>query len=311
MKAVRYHRWGDPSVLTIDDVPVPTPGPGQLRVRVRTLSVNPIDWKMMSGAYRLILSSMLPAVPCFDICGTVDAVGDGVDEFRPGDRVFVREPSRPGGAARELAIVEAAATAHAPEGVSDAVLAAVPLAGMTALQALRVGEGKRVLVIAASGGVGHLAVQLAHSDGAHVTGVCSGRNADFVRELGADEVIDYTQRDDLGGPYDVIIDGVGTPWAKLRPALAPGGKVALIAPTPALLARMAAQRLVGIRRLVMVMMTPTRADLSILSERLVDGRLRVEIADVLHGLESVQEALVRSKAGRTRGKLVVSLTAPQ
>jgi len=311
MNALHYPRWGGPEALEPTTLPAPTAGPGQLRVKVHTISVNPIDWKVMSGHYRLVIPISLPGIPCFDICGTVDQLGEGVSDFAVGDRVFVREPSRPGGGARELATIDASVTVKVPEGISEAWCAAVPLAGMTALQALsRLGglePGRRVLIVGASGGVGHLAVQLASNAGAQVTGVCSARNAAFVSGLGASEVIDYTQRDDLGGPYDLIVDCVGSPWPKLRSALTGDGSVALIAPTPALLARIPLLYLTSRRRMVAVMMKPNRADLQFLADEMAAGRLRVNVEHVFSGLSALPDAMARSIAGRVRGKLVVQL----
>ncbi len=311
MNVIQYITYGPPEDLEVVERPTPAPGPGQLLVRPSTISVNPIDWKVMGGAYRLVVPVKRPAVPCFDACGVVEAVGEGVDGFGKGDRVFVRNDVMPGGMAAELARVTASVTALAPEGVDDAQLAGVPLVGMTALQGLRaigaLAPGRRVLVLGASGGVGHLAVQLAVDAGAHVTGVCSTRNVAFVQSLGAEEVIDYTSRDDDGGPYDAVLDCVGVPWGRMKAALTHDGHAATVVPFPSHFARRLTLPLYSKRRLHVVLMNPNAPDLEALGEKLAEGVLRVEIEQTFEGLEGVRDALERSMSGRIRGKVVVDL----
>ena len=311
MNVLQYAAYGGPDKLSVVARPTPEPGPGQLRLLTRAVSINPIDWKVMGGAFRLLIPVKRPAVPCFDACGVVDAVGEGVDGFALGDRVFVRNDVMPGGAAGEQILVSAAVTSHAPDGIDDAQLAGVPLAGMTALQGLRaVGAlepERRVLVIGASGGVGHLAVQLAASAGAQVTGVCSTRNIEFVRGLGAQNVIDYTQSSDDGGPYDAVLDCVGVSWGRMADALTPTGQAATVVPAPSHFARRIALPLYTKRRLHVVMMSPNAADLDTLGAALADGSLRVEVEQVFEGLEGVRDAMERSMSGRVRGKVVVAL----
>ncbi|MFO0626169.1 MAG: NAD(P)-dependent alcohol dehydrogenase [Polyangiales bacterium] len=203
----------------------PTPAAGQLLVRVHATSVNPVDWKMASGAFPFnLVPPALPYVPGFDVAGEVErAAGD----FAVGDKVFVRKTERGGGASAELAVCDAAVAAKMPEGMSFHDAAAIPLAGMTALQGLRDGtrlpmsgaEGWRVLVVGASGGVGHFATQLARDAGAHVTGVCSARNAELVTSLGAHAVIDYAREGawNADGNFDAILDCVGGSRCRASP----------------------------------------------------------------------------------------------
>jgi NADPH:quinone reductase-like Zn-dependent oxidoreductase len=314
MDVIQYAKYGPPEDLEVVGRPRPEPGPGQLLLRPRVISVNPIDWKIMSGSYRLVVPVKRPAVPCFDACGVVEEVGEGVEGFSVGDRVFVRNDVTPGGVAAELALISAEVTARAPEGVDDAQLAGIPLAGMTALQGLRaVGaleEGERVLVIGASGGVGHLAVQLAAAAGARVTGVCSTRNVEFVRGLGAEDVIDYTAASDDGGPYDAVLDCVGVGWGRMKAALTSTGHAGTVVPFPSHFARRAILPLYSKRRLHVVMMTPNAADLDALGAHLAAGSLRVEVEQTFEGLEGVRGALAHSMSGRTRGKIVVALQEP-
>lgn len=309
MKVVEYKSYGGVDVLNVVERPVPTPGVGQLRVAVRAMAINPIDWKVMSGKFRLVVPVKRPAVPVFDLVGVVEEVGPDVDDFVVGQRVFVRNDIMPGGAAAESAVVSASVTALAPDGVDDAQLAAVPLAGMTALQGLRtiggLADGKRVLVLGASGGVGHIAVQLAHDAGAHVTGVCSAANAAFVRNLGADDVVDYTTSADDGGPYDAILDCVGVPWPRLQRALADDGHAGTVVPAPSVLLRQVLLPMYSRRRLTAVLLKPNADDLVLLGGMLDDGRLQVHIEETYKGLDAVATAFTRSMSGRVRGKLVV------
>ncbi|MCB9743970.1 MAG: NAD(P)-dependent alcohol dehydrogenase [Alphaproteobacteria bacterium] len=313
MNVIEYPNYGGAEQLRIAERPTPEPGAGELRLTTRAFSINPIDWKLMSGKFRLIMPVQRPAVPCFDVCGVVDAVGPGVRGFEPGQRVFVRQDKMPGGVAGEQALVSASVTAHAPEGVSDLQFAAVPLVGMTALQGLRaigaLEAGKKVLVIGASGGVGHLAVQLAVNAGAQVTGVCSTRNVDFVRSLGAAEVIDYKQRSDDGGPYDAVYDCVGVDWGRVQAALAPEGQGATVMPRPGNYLRAAVLPLYSKQRLRVINLVPDAADLTILGQALAEGSLKVEIERVYEGLAATPDAMALSMEGRARGKIVVALAA--
>jgi NADPH:quinone reductase-like Zn-dependent oxidoreductase len=201
-----------------------------------------------------------------------------------------------------------------PHGMDFATAAAIPLAGMTALQALRdacglpmSGATQRVLIVGASGGVGHLGVQIAVATGAHVTGVCSGRNADLVRGLGAHEVIDYTRADAFAGqaPFDIILDAVGGPCAPWLPRLRSDGHYASVVPGPAVIAR-ALLNLVSGQKVHPVMLTPNAADLALLDGLFAAGKLRCVI-DSHFALDQLGQAWTRSQSGRATGKIVVSI----
>jgi NADPH:quinone reductase-like Zn-dependent oxidoreductase len=218
MRALRFDRYGSSDVLKVDELGEPLPRPGQAKVRVRAAALNPIDWKIRAGDLRLIPLFKAPprGLGC-DFAGDVVAIGGGATERHVGERVFGSlAPFARGGALAEFLVVAYDRILPLPEGIDDAVAAALPLAGGTALQGLideaGVVAGQRVLVNGAAGGVGHFAVQIAKHLGTHVTGVCSAANADFVRGLGADEVIDYacadfTKRSDR---FDVVFDAAGT-----------------------------------------------------------------------------------------------------
>ena len=235
MQAITYHRCGAPDVLELQEVEQPVPADDEVLVRVHAASVNPRDWHYLRGL-PYVLRPVALRVPedgglGSDVAGRVEAVGRAVSRFRPGDEVsaFVRK-----GAFAEYTCVPEDALGPKPANLSFEQAAAVPLAGLTALQGLRdhgrVRPGQRVLIAGASGGVGTFAVQLAREFGAEVTGVCSTRNLELVRSLGADEVIDYTREDFAGNGrrYDLIFQlaGARSP-AGCRRALTPKGQLIL------------------------------------------------------------------------------------
>lgn len=234
MRAVVRHEYGDTSVLRVEDVDEPAVEPGRVIVDVSAAGVNMAEWHMMSGeptVMRLVTGLRRPkkAMLGEDVAGVVAAIGPGVTAFAVGDAVF--------GSARGSWATRASAREDLlrplPPGVSFEQAAAVPMSGYTALQALRAAgdvEGRRIAITGAGGGVGSYAVQVAASRGAHVTAVCSGAKAEFVRDLGADDVIDYTKTDPTGGsrPFDAVLDFAGSlPINGWRRAIAPGGTLVL------------------------------------------------------------------------------------
>jgi NADPH:quinone reductase-like Zn-dependent oxidoreductase len=309
-----YRGYGGVEKLEMADLPAPVAGPGQVLVRVLASSVNPVDWKRASGKMRLIMPVKFPAVPGFDVAGVVAEVGPGVTEFAKGDRVHARISDGGTGASAELAVAGVDVTTKMPAGLSPGEAAALPLAGMTALQGLRdeagmplEGARERVLVVGASGGVGHLAVHIARAAGATVVGVCSGRNAAMVMGLGAHEVVDYTKPDAYRGqaPFDIVLDCVGgspSPWMR---HLVPGGRFASTMPGPSVFARSFINFATS-RRVRPVMLKSTAADLRVL-DRLVDaGKLRV-VVDSRFPLAELGKAWERSLTGRAAGKIVIDV----
>lgn len=313
MRAISYSSFGGAEALSLVEVPVPVPGPGQILVKVAATSVNPIDWKMASGKLRLFLPVKFPAVPGFDVCGTVSALGPGVGGLTMGQRVHARIATSPGGASAELALVEAEQAVAIQHDLSDAEAAGLPLAGMTALQGLRAGglpasgASQRVLIVGASGGVGHLAVQIARAAGAQVTGVCSRRNAATVLGLGADDVIDYTNPEAWAGKgsWDIVYDCVGgdaRPWYR---HLAPRGHYLTCVPAPATFLALATAPLRRIK-VTAVLLKPNGPDLRTLDALHASGKLRV-LVDSTYPLGELPKAWDRSKSGRAVGKIVVSV----
>lgn len=215
MLAVRLHEYGGPEVLRLEEVDKPTAGPRDVLIRVRATSVNPVDWKIRMGGQRNIIRYELPWILGLDVSGVVEAVGAEVTRFRVGDEVWSSpRHTRPGTYAEYVAIDERE-VARKPKNLTHEEAASMPLVGLTAYQCLvdkgRLREGERVLIHAGAGGVGSFAIQLAHHLGAHVITTAGARNADFVRELGADEVIDYRSANfaDVCAPVDLVLDSLG------------------------------------------------------------------------------------------------------
>src|ERR1700732_64552 len=237
MKAIVYRCYGSPDVLRFEDIAKPTAADDQVLVKVHAASVNPLDWHYMRGTPYLVRTDSGLGKPTdprlgVDFAGTVEAVGRNVKRFKPGDEVF---GGRDGAFAEYVTVREERAVVLKPANVTFEQAASLLIAGITALQALRdkgrIQPGQKVLINGASGGVGTFAVQIAKSFGADVSGVCSTRNVDLVRSLGADHVIDYTKEDFAKGTerYDVILDNVGTqPLSGFRHALQPKGICVMI-----------------------------------------------------------------------------------
>src|SRR5688572_26361405 len=213
MRAVRVDEFGDRSVLKIVTIDRPTPGEGELLVRVHAAAVNPVDWKMRQGGGRMGMKT--PFTPGFDVSGVVESVGAGVTKFKAGDAIFAMLDLRRGGGYAEYAIVKESEAAMKPAKVSHVEAAAVPLAALTAWQALfdtaKLEKGQTVLIHAGAGGVGSAAIQLAKWKGARVIATASKENQEFLRKLGADETIDYRAEkfEDRAKDVDVVLDPVG------------------------------------------------------------------------------------------------------
>jgi NADPH:quinone reductase-like Zn-dependent oxidoreductase len=299
MRAAVMHETGGPEVLLLEDVPAPTPGPGELLVRVRAASVNPIDWKIRRG----IVPKDLPVILGNDIAGSVE-VSDA-EGFGAGEDVFGFTSS---GAYAEFALASPLSVTHEPGNLRDVEAAALPVAALTAWQALFDHGGlqaeQTVVIAGAAGGVGHLAVQFAKQAGAKVVGIASARNRDYVLGLGADEFIDYTTTDISQARLDadLAFDAVGGATTEaLVACVRPGGVLITIAGTaPAKEAQAAA---------ITATHTVMRRDMEQLLHigRLVaDGVVKVQIAETMP-LEEVMRAHALSESGRTRGKIVLTL----
>ncbi|WP_043255018.1 NADP-dependent oxidoreductase [Streptomyces sp. Tu6071] len=308
MLALHQTALGTPDVLRLTEVPRPVPGPGQLLVAVRAAGLNPTDFKHRSQ--RLFLPPP-PFTLGWDVSGTVVATGYGVTLFRPGDDVFGMLPYPHGaGSHAEYVTGPARAFAAKPAGIDHVQAAALPLAALTAWQALvdtaALRAGQRVLVHAAAGGVGHLAVQLAKERGAHVTGTASAPKHDFLRALGADACVDYRTEDFTAAeePYDVVLDPIGGETAtRSAGVLRPGGVLVSLVPgapdTPA-----AAEK-AGVRA-VTLLVEHDHAGMRALAGLAADGRLRAHVSGTFPLAEGAR-AHAQGETGRTTGKLVLTV----
>jgi NADPH:quinone reductase-like Zn-dependent oxidoreductase len=332
MKAVIAERYGGPEVLELTDVPVPQAGPNGVLVRVYASSVNPVDWKLRKGLMSALWNLRFPVIWGSDFSGVVEQVGSAATLFKPGDEVYgfkhgkVAKTYR--GTYAEYAVVPENALALKPAKLSHEEAAAVPLAALTAWQALveqgGLQAGQRVVIHAAAGGVGVFAVQIAKALGAYVAATAGTSNQDFLRDLGADLAIDYT-RDKIEGKlsnYDLVLDGVGQGvWRSSLRVLRRGGKLlTLSVPIPekpvgklhffpkviAGVAGGSVRALFGGKRLMIVAVKPRGGELEQISKLIEAGKLRPVIEKVFP-LEEIGEAHRLSEAGHVRGKLVVKI----
>lgn len=318
MRAIVYDRYGSPDVLRLDDIATPTPGRGQVLVRVIATSVNLSDWEGLHGspAYARFGGLFRPSRRTLgsDIAGVVQAVGTGVTLFRPGDDVYGDNLALKGGFA-EYAVAPEHALALKPAGLSFAEASTLPQSGAIAVQAVgRAKPSERMLINGAGGGTGAFALQLAAASGVHVTGVDNAGKLDFMRSLGAAEVIDY-RADDFTrtGPYDLIIDLVARRSVfAYRRALAPAGTYLIVGGTTrALLRVVTAGALIGTmtgRRLGVLAVKQGPAHFSPLADRCIAGDVRIHV-DRVFPLEQVPEALTYVGDGHALGKVVVEARA--
>ena len=321
MKALVYTEFGPPDVLQLTEVARPIPKDDEVLIRIRAASVNALDWRMLRGAptiVRMLFGLRKPTIaqpgrPGRDVAGTVEAVGGNVTKFRPGDEVF-------GvclGAFAEYTCANERKLALKPANISFADAAAVPVAAVSALQGLRdkgrIQQGQKVLVDGASGGVGTFAVQIAKSFGAEVTAVCSTRNVDTARSMGADHVIDYTREDftNSGQRYDLILaanayhsifayrralsrDGTyvmaGGGWAQIVQTLVLGPLLSLI----------------GRKKMCLFMANIHQKDLVVLKDLLEAGKV-VPVIDRRYPLSQAAEAIRYLEKGHARGKVVITV----
>jgi len=306
MRAAVIHSYGEPDVVQTAEIDDPLVGPDSVLVEVAASGVNPVDWKVVSGALQGAFPTQLPMVPGWDVAGTVTAVGPAITDVAVGDRIaaYARKDSIEHGTYAELVAVPRRALAHVPDGVELTTAGALPLAGLTAeqlLDAAQVGEGETVLVHAASGGVGSFAVQLAVSRGARVIGTASEANHEYVRGLGAEPVsygdglIDHVRAVAPDG-VDAVIDLVGGDALGATPQLLrSGGRVASVIEADTV------KELGG----TYVFVHPDAAMLTRLLQLVADGSLKVEIAQTFP-LERAGDALAAVKDGHTRGKVVIT-----
>ncbi|NML18789.1 NADP-dependent oxidoreductase [Azohydromonas caseinilytica] len=311
MRAVRMHDYGGIDVLRVEDAPVPEPAAGEVRVRVVGAAVNPVDWKIRRGYLRQDIPHRFPLVPGWDVSGVVDAVGEQATRFKVGDAVYSRPDIARDGTYAEFVVIRETELAAKPRTISHIEAASLPLAGITAYQALvdiaQVQPGQRVLVHAAAGGVGSLAVQIAKARGAQVIGTASGANRALVESLGVDQFVDY-RREALAPAVrevDVVFDTLGgdvqeASWALLKPG---GVLVSVVNPPPQKRAQAH-----GVRG-EFLFIGPNATVLAELARMVEAGRLRPVIGAEF-ALRDIARAHELSESGRARGKIVLYVGTP-
>ena len=340
MKAIVYYNYGSPDVLQYEEIDKPDCGDNEVLIKVRAASVNPLDCGSLKGVpyiFRIVFGLRKPTVtqpgrPGVDVAGQVEAVGRNVTQFKPGDKVFgacISDPQASDvkvwvhrqGAFAEYVCAPESTLVMKPDNVTFEQAASVPVAAFTALQGLRdkgqIQPGQKVLINGAAGGVGTFAVQIAKSFGAEVTGVCSTRNVDMVRSIGADHVIDYTQEDftKLGRRYDLIFDCVGNhSLSECRRVLNPKGICVMVGDLSGrgmiglvgrLITALVLSQFVS-QKLVTFMARPNKEDLTIMHDLMKDGKVKPVISN-RYSLSQVPEA-IRYLAGKhARGKVVITL----
>jgi NADPH:quinone reductase-like Zn-dependent oxidoreductase len=323
MKAIVYRCYGPPEVLKLEEIAKPAPVDDRVLVKVRAASVNPLDWHYMRGEPYFMRSAAGMGAPNsihmgVDFAGTIESVGKNVTRFKPGDDVF---GGRDGAFAEYVSVGENGSLAMKPANLTFEQAAAVPIAAITALQALRdkgkVRPGQNVLINGASGGVGTFAVQIAKAFGAQVTGVCSTRNLDLVRSIGADHVIDYTKEDftERSQRYDLIIDTVGTHslW-DYRRALTPDGALVMVGaldkgpwlgPMWGSLKAFLVSPFVS-QKFIFFLADLDQADLGVLRDLMEAGKV-IPVIDRTYALNEVPAAMGYLEQGHARGKVIITV----
>ena len=324
MKAIVYHDYGSADVLKSEEIEKPAPKDNEVLIKVRAASVNPLDWRLMSGKpaiLRLFFGLRRPRSgrPGVDVAGEVEAAGANGKQFKPGDRVF----GACRGAFAEYACTAESKVARIPNNVTFEQAAAVNVAGLTALQGLRdkghIQRGQKVLINGAAGGVGTFAVQIAKNFGAEVEGVCSTGNLELVKSIGADAVIDYTKEDFTKLPtrYDLILDCVGNKsLSECQRVLNPKGRLVLVgAPhDPSMIDLLASPvkalglSLFSSRKVIGFIAKSSQDDLALIGELIASGKL-TPVIDRCYDLSEAADAVRHVEEGHARGKVVINVAA--
>ena len=306
MKAVRIHTYGGPEVLKFEDAPRPEPAPGEVLIKVNAAGVNPIDWKIRAGHLKDHRPYVFPLILGWDVSGIIEANGLGGTRFKNSDEVYARSDVARNGAYAEYIVAKQVQVAQKPKLIDHIHAASIPLAALTAWQALfdaaGLSAGQRVLIHGAAGGVGSFAVQLAKWKETHVIGTASARNQAFIQELGADESIDYTKSrfDDVLRDVDVVFDTVaGETQTRSWKVLKKGGILVSIASPPS--AEDAGKN--GVRQ-AFVFMVPNASQLAEIAKLVDSGKLKPVVETVLP-LSDARRAHELSQTGHTRGKIVL------
>nr|AFB82645.1 quinone oxidoreductase [Camellia sinensis] len=322
MHAVQYDSYGGGTAgLKHVEVPVPAPKKKEVLIKIEAASLNPIDWKIQKGMLRPLYPWKFPHVPGTDVAGEVVEVGSGVENFKAGDKVVALLSDCTGGGLAEFAVAKESLTVPRPREVSAAEGAGLPLAALTAHHVLTqclgikldgMGPRKNVLVTAASGGVGHYAVQLAKLGNTHVTATCGARNMDFVKSLGADEVLDYKTPDGAalrspsGQKYDVVIHGAsGISWSTFEPNLNAKGKVIVLIPSASAMKTFALKKLTFSKKQMepLLVVSKKGENLDYLVKLVKEGKIKTAI-DSKYPLNKAEDAWAKSIDGHATGKIL-------
>ncbi len=307
MKAVRMHSYGGSEVLVYEDVPQPQPAADEVLIRVHAAGVNPVDWKIRNGYGKETFGHHLPHILGCDLAGVVESVGSEVKRLKAGDAVYGYTSLRREGTYAEFIVAKESEVTLKPTSLDFIQAAAVPVGALTSWQALfdiaHLTNGQKVLIHAAAGGVGSMAVQLAKAKGAYVIGTASARNADFVRHLGVDELVDYqtTRFEDAVNDVDVVFDTVGGETQERSFQVLAQGGMLVSAVTPPSDAGAAS----GVR-VAMVGVQPSAAQLDEITSLIDSGKVKPFVETVLP-LSEVRQAHELSESGRTRGKIVLQV----
>ena len=319
MQAIVYRDFGSPDVLRLEETAKPAPREGEVLIRIHAAGLNPLDWKLMKGrpwVLRLIMGLHKVKHPGVDVAGEVESAGAQVTDFKPGDAVF----GGCRGALADYVCAPASALAIKPANVTFEAAASVPIAGWTALQGLRdkgnLEAGEKVLINGAAGGVGTFAVQIAKHLGAEVTGVCSTKNVELVRSIGADQVIDYTQQNlsEVPQQFDLILECVGNlPLPQVRRLLTPRGRCVMVGASPDVglmtilggMLRLLVSAPFMKQKILTFMAKRSQADLRILADLMQSGAVK-PVIDRRYRLSESAEAMRYLEAGHARGKVIVT-----
>jgi 2-desacetyl-2-hydroxyethyl bacteriochlorophyllide A dehydrogenase len=313
MKAAVIYEYGGPEVFRYEEVPQPAIREDEVMIEVHAASVNPVDWKQRKGNHRFFLKARFPIVPGYDVSGRIVKCGRNIKKFRVGDQVFCRLTNRFGGAFAEFAAARESVLALKPDNMDHMHAAAVPMAGQTALQALRdianIRPGQKILIIGAAGGVGHYALQLARIFGAETTAVCSSRHEKLLALLKPDQSIDYLKKDYLKGDihYDIILDAAGVKtFLKCKRALKPGGIYITLLPRPKLLVHKIIALFTAGKKVRSFVQKSRGSDLEVLKKMAEEERL-ISAVDSIYPLDKVTEAHRRAESYSTEGKIIIQV----
>ncbi|XP_020690874.2 chloroplast envelope quinone oxidoreductase homolog [Dendrobium catenatum] len=304
------------------EVPVPSPKKDEVLLKLEAASLNPVDWKTQKGNLRPLFPPRFPFIPVTDVAGEVIEVGSAVKSFKAGDKVVSMLIFMKGGGLAEYAVASSSLTVHRPAEVSPAEGAGLPIAASTALQALKSAGAKfdgsakplNILITAASGGVGHYAVQLAKLANLHVTATCGARNIDLVKSLGADEVLDYKSRDGeilrspSGKKYDAVIQcSTGVEWSVFEPNLSENGKVVVVTPNPMTFVKSAMKMLTcAKKKTVPMVLMPKEEDLKFLVGLVKEEKLKT-VVDSRHLLSNAEDGWAKCMDGHATGKIIIEM----